>query len=55
VEAKNEIAFLAHSSLRVRLAPPDADSKTYAFSNQWGRWTEKKMSELIAAHGDDSV
>ena len=28
---------------------------TYAFSNQWGKWTEQKMQDLIQAHGDGKV
>lgn len=27
------------------------NGKTYAFSTQWGQWTEQKMSEIVAAHG----
>ena len=29
--------------------------KTYAFSNQWGRWTVAKMKDLIEAHGGGHV
>jgi len=28
---------------------------TYAFSNQWGPWTESKMQDLLKAHGPSSA
>jgi len=31
------------------------EGKTYAFSNQWGRFTESKMSKLVACHGGGAV
>ncbi|MGB6220695.1 endonuclease NucS domain-containing protein [Haloferula sp.] len=31
------------------------EGKTYAFSNQWGTKTEKKMKELIDAHGAGNI